>query len=53
LKPFLGALAVTLATIVVMFLLLVAALCAQEVVRALQTAPAAVPPEHHELQPSR
>jgi len=53
LKPLLAALAVTLATAVVMFLLLVAAMCAQRVVRALQTAPAADAPESHELQPSQ
>lgn len=53
LKPFLAALAVTLATAGVMFLLVVAAMCAQRVVKALQTASAADVPETRELQPSQ
>ena len=52
-KPLLAALAATLATIVVMFLILVAAMCGQRLMRALHTAPAADAPESHELQPSQ
>ena len=49
-KPLLAA---TFATAVVMFLILVAVMCDQRLMRAVPTAPAADLPGSHELQPSR
>ena len=52
-KPLLAALAATLATIVVMFLILVAVMCGQRLVRAWQTAPAADSRGSHENRMTR